>query len=34
MNGEFPGTVINVTTNYNVVVNVRNKLDQDLLVTW
>lgn len=34
VNGEFPGTVINVTTNYNVMVNVRNKLDEDLLVTW
>lgn len=34
VNGKFPGTFINVTTNYNVVVNVRNKLDEDLLVTW
>ncbi|KAL0359028.1 UNVERIFIED_CONTAM: Monocopper oxidase-like protein SKS1 [Sesamum angustifolium] len=34
INGKFPGPVINVTTNYNVVVNVKNKLDEDLLVTW
>lgn len=34
VNGKFPGPVINVTTNENVVVNVRNKLDEDLLVTW
>ncbi|KAK6145666.1 hypothetical protein DH2020_022486 [Rehmannia glutinosa] len=34
VNGKFPGPVINVTTNYNVVVNVRNKLDENLLMTW
>ncbi|KZV41063.1 hypothetical protein F511_14039 [Dorcoceras hygrometricum] len=34
VNGKFPGPVINVTTNYNVVVNVKNKLGEDLLVTW
>ncbi|KAH6815567.1 Cupredoxin superfamily protein [Perilla frutescens var. hirtella] len=34
VNGKFPGPVINVTTNYNVVVNVKNKLDENLLVTW
>lgn len=34
INGEFPGPVINVTTNYNVVVNVKNKLDENLLITW
>ncbi|KAH7840752.1 hypothetical protein Vadar_021102 [Vaccinium darrowii] len=34
INGEFPGPTINVTTNTNVVVNVRNKLDEDLLMTW
>ncbi|XP_031116732.1 monocopper oxidase-like protein SKU5 [Ipomoea triloba] len=34
VNGKFPGPVINVTTNEYVVVNVRNKLDEDLLVTW
>ncbi|MCD7472023.1 hypothetical protein HAX54_012849, partial [Datura stramonium] len=33
VNGKFPGPVLNVTTNYNVVVNVKNKLDEDLLVT-
>ncbi|KAL3521428.1 hypothetical protein ACH5RR_019577 [Cinchona calisaya] len=34
VNKKFPGPVINVTTNYNVVVNVRNNLDEDLLITW
>lgn len=34
VNGKFPGPVLNVTTNYNVVVNVKNKLDEDLLITW
>ncbi|XP_027110489.1 monocopper oxidase-like protein SKS1 [Coffea eugenioides] len=34
VNNKFPGPVINVTTNYNVVLNVRNKLDEDLLITW
>ncbi|GMH29670.1 hypothetical protein Nepgr_031513 [Nepenthes gracilis] len=34
VNGEFPGPLINVTTNFNVDVNVINKLDEDLLVNW
>ncbi|GFZ16504.1 cupredoxin superfamily protein [Actinidia rufa] len=34
INGHFPGPTINVTTNNNVVVNVRNKLDEELLMTW
>ncbi|KAL8114458.1 monocopper oxidase-like protein SKU5 [Apium graveolens] len=34
INGKFPGRVINVTTNNNVKVNVKNKLDEDLLMTW
>ncbi|PIN10773.1 Multicopper oxidase [Handroanthus impetiginosus] len=34
VNGKFPGPDINVTTNYNVVLNVRNKLDENLLMTW
>ncbi|XP_023762432.1 monocopper oxidase-like protein SKS1 isoform X1 [Lactuca sativa] len=34
VNGEFPGPTLNVTTNYNVVVNVKNKLDESLLITW
>ncbi|GMN32659.1 hypothetical protein TIFTF001_003784 [Ficus carica] len=33
INDKFPGPTINVTTNYNVVVNVRNKLDESLLIT-
>ncbi|RWV92079.1 hypothetical protein BHE74_00057831, partial [Ensete ventricosum] len=31
---QFPGPIVNVTTNWNVVVNVRNNLDEDLLLTW
>lgn len=34
VNERFPGPVINSTTNNNVVVNVRNDLDEDLLMTW
>ncbi|XP_015866121.1 monocopper oxidase-like protein SKU5 [Ziziphus jujuba] len=34
INGQFPGPTINVTTNNNVAVNVRNKLDENLLITW
>ncbi|KAJ4951504.1 hypothetical protein NE237_028336 [Protea cynaroides] len=34
INGKFPGPVVNVTTNNNVVVNVLNRLDEDLLYTW
>ncbi|KAJ7944774.1 monocopper oxidase-like protein SKU5 [Quillaja saponaria] len=34
INGKFPGPTINVTTNNNVVVNVRNKLDENLLIHW
>ncbi|GAB4858796.1 Serine/threonine protein kinase [Ancistrocladus abbreviatus] len=34
VNDEFPGPVINATTNYNAAVNVINKLDEDLLVNW
>ncbi|CAL1375684.1 unnamed protein product [Linum trigynum] len=34
VNGKFPGPIINVTTNDNVVINVRNKLDEHLLLHW
>ncbi|URD81722.1 Multicopper oxidase [Musa troglodytarum] len=34
INGQFPGPVVNVTTNWNVVVNVLNDLDEPLLITW
>lgn len=34
INGEFPGPVLNVTTNWNVVINVKNDLDEPLLLTW
>ncbi|KAA8539804.1 hypothetical protein F0562_026496 [Nyssa sinensis] len=34
VNGKFPGPTLNVTTNYNVVVNVKNKLDENALITW
>ncbi|CAN8265684.1 unnamed protein product [Cochlearia groenlandica] len=34
INGQFPGPVLNVTTNWNVVINVKNDLDEPLLLTW
>lgn len=34
INGQFPGPIVNVTTNWNVVVNVKNDLDEPLLMTW
>ncbi|KAF3783529.1 Monocopper oxidase-like protein [Nymphaea thermarum] len=34
INGKFPGPIVNVTTNYNVVINVNNNLDEPLLITW
>nr|GEY46419.1 hypothetical protein [Tanacetum cinerariifolium] len=34
INGKFSGPTINSTINNNVVVNVRKKLDEDLLFTW
>ncbi|KGN57269.1 monocopper oxidase-like protein SKS1 [Cucumis sativus] len=34
VNEQFPGPPINATTNYNVVVNVWNDLDENLLLTW
>ncbi|KAF4367558.1 hypothetical protein CsatB_024785 [Cannabis sativa] len=34
INGQFPGPILNVTTNWNVVVNVKNHLDEPLLITW
>ncbi|OWM75686.1 hypothetical protein CDL15_Pgr021851 [Punica granatum] len=34
VNGKFPGPLLNATTNYNVVVNVHNDLDEPLLLTW
>ncbi|CAA6664112.1 unnamed protein product [Spirodela intermedia] len=34
INGQFPGPILNVTTNWNVVVNVHNNLDEPFLVTW
>ncbi|CAN0842063.1 Monocopper oxidase-like protein SKU5 [Linum grandiflorum] len=34
INGKFPGPTVNVTTNDNVVINVRNKLDENLLLHW
>ncbi|KAL8053590.1 hypothetical protein ABFS82_05G081600 [Erythranthe guttata] len=34
VNGKFPGPTINVTTNNHLVVNVRNKLDENLLLHW
>ncbi|KAG1359292.1 monocopper oxidase-like protein SKU5 [Cocos nucifera] len=34
INKQFPGPILNVTTNWNVVVNVLNSLDEPLLITW
>ncbi|KAG1354492.1 Monocopper oxidase-like protein SKU5 [Cocos nucifera] len=34
INGRFPGPIVNVSTNWNVVVNVLNDLDESLLLTW
>ncbi|KAK1305522.1 Monocopper oxidase-like protein SKU5 [Acorus calamus] len=34
INGKFPGPIVNVTTNWNVVVNVQNNLDEPFLLTW
>ncbi|KAI7750864.1 hypothetical protein M8C21_025270 [Ambrosia artemisiifolia] len=34
VNGKFPGPTLNVTTNYHVIVNVKNRLDESLLITW
>ncbi|KAF3652679.1 Monocopper oxidase-like protein SKS2 [Capsicum annuum] len=34
INGQFPGPILSVTTNWNVVVNVKNDLDEPMLLTW
>ncbi|KAK4414261.1 L-ascorbate oxidase [Sesamum alatum] len=34
INGQFPGPVINCTSNNNIVVNVFNQLDEPILLTW
>ncbi|KAI3691050.1 hypothetical protein L2E82_49264 [Cichorium intybus] len=34
LNEKFPSPTLNVTTNYNIVVNVKKKLDESLLITW
>ncbi|XP_078441093.1 monocopper oxidase-like protein SKU5 [Wolffia australiana] len=34
INRQFPGPTLNVTTNWNVVVNVHNNLDESFLITW
>ncbi|KAL6564947.1 Monocopper oxidase-like protein sku5 [Orobanche minor] len=34
IDGRFPGPILNVTTNWNVVVNVKNNLDEPFLMTW
>lgn len=34
INGQFPGPTVNVVTNDNVIVNVENKLDEPMLITW
>ncbi|GAB2231673.1 hypothetical protein Drorol1_Dr00010684 [Drosera rotundifolia] len=34
INGQFPGPTVNCVSNDNIVVNVINKLDEPLLITW
>lgn len=34
INGQFPGPTLNLVTNDNVILNLINKLDQPLLLTW
>ncbi|XP_073302355.1 L-ascorbate oxidase homolog [Primulina huaijiensis] len=34
INGQFPGPVINCTSNNNIVVNVFNELDEPLILSW
>ncbi|KAK4477491.1 hypothetical protein RD792_016717 [Penstemon davidsonii] len=34
VNGQFPGPTVDVITNDNVIVQVENKLDEPLLITW
>nr|GFA76423.1 monocopper oxidase-like protein SKU5 isoform X1 [Tanacetum cinerariifolium] len=34
INENFPGPILEATTNWNVVVNVKNDLDEPLLLTW
>lgn len=34
INGLFPGPILNITTNWNIVINVKNELDEPLLLTW
>ncbi|XP_074319594.1 monocopper oxidase-like protein SKS1 [Silene latifolia] len=34
VNDQFPGPLIEVTTNVNVFVHVKNKLDEELLINW
>ncbi|KAL1552878.1 Monocopper oxidase-like protein sku5 [Salvia divinorum] len=34
IDGRFPGPILNVTTNWNVVINVKNELDEPVLLTW
>ncbi|KAL7598894.1 hypothetical protein Lser_V15G26926 [Lactuca serriola] len=34
IDGQFPGPILEATTNWNVVVNVKNDLDEPVLLTW
>ncbi|CAD5182345.1 unnamed protein product [Musa acuminata subsp. malaccensis] len=34
INGQFPGPILSATTNWNVVVNIKNNLDEPFLMTW
>lgn len=34
INNQFPGPQLETTTNYNLIINVHNELDEPLLITW
>ncbi|RRT43490.1 hypothetical protein B296_00056379, partial [Ensete ventricosum] len=34
INGQFPGPILSATTNWNVVVDIKNNLDEPFLMTW
>ncbi|WOL01413.1 hypothetical protein Cni_G10129 [Canna indica] len=34
INGQFPGPILSATTNWNVLVNIQNNLDEPFLMTW
>lgn len=34
INGQFPGPTLECVTNDNIIINVVNKLDEPILITW